>query len=134
MLGAMKVVKIPTYIYKTREGSIISTGKRKRKTDNLTVVLKDMCLFVKERNIPYDFDIHQRIQFFFSQVMGGSNVDFVERYRELRPYTKVTLKQLLLLEGTKPAMLIRDFHYLLPIFIAPYWKKATFAIFKKLEH
>ena len=133
VLDNMKVVKIPTYIYKTREGSIISTGKRQRKTDNLTVVLKEMCSFIKERNIPYDLDIHQRIQFFFSHVMGGSNENFVEKYKELRPYTRVSLKQLLKLEGLKPALFIRDFHYVMPVCIAPYLKKATFWVFSAAE-
>lgn len=129
LLDNMKVVKVPTYIYKIREGSIISTGKKKRRTDNLSVVLKEMCSFIKERDIPYDFDVHQRIQFFFSHVMGGSKDNFVEKYKELRPYISVSLKQLIRLEGLKPTLLIRDFHYVLPLCVAPYWKKVTFWFF-----
>lgn len=131
LLNSLKAVKHPTYIYKIRGGSITSAGKKQVKMEHLTEVVKEMCCFVRERKIPYDRDIHQRIQFFYSNVLGGALLmsNYKERYRELKPYTKLSFSQYLKVDGNSIVGLLRDSHYFLPTTIGAWWKKMLFGLF-----
>lgn len=128
LLAGLRIVKHPTYIYRIRGDSITSAMDLQARVAHLTEIVKGMSRYVKEMGVPYDHDIHQRLQYFFSMVLEFAirvgNYD--ELYRELRPYTKVSFGQYLQFDGRSVFGLLRDFHYFLPTACGACWMRMFF--------
>lgn len=112
-----------TYYYRQREGSIVSHSNREKRTENLSVVVKEMKLFVDERGL-YSNYIHRRINGTFFIIVNsfvGSIKQYVNTYLFLRPVIRPSFWNWLKVSMKDPKWIFIDSHFVLPSWIAPYW-------------
>lgn len=111
------------YKYKYREGSILHPFDIRKKIEALIEIVKDMGDFTTSYNIDMTLAL-PIINKFFCEILVFhyfSLSSFVSIYKELRPYLKVTIKNIIQANGFHIRAYFHDFHYMLPTFIAPYW-------------
>ena len=127
-----------TYFYRQRKGSIVSTNNRKRRTENLSVVVREMKRFVDERGI-YGNYIHRRINGIFFIIVNsyvGSIKQYVSTYLCLKSTLRPSFKNWLKVIMKDPKWIYIDSHYILPSWVAPYWLYFTvskpYLIYRKL--
>lgn len=117
-----------TYRYKRREGSITMPFNKGRKMDSLIVVIKEMGSFIEKRNISESM-VFPAINKYFSEILqyhSSSRKDFIRIYKQVRPFIRARLNVIVRSKEKSTKKLLYDFHYLLPICIAPYWQYALF--------
>ena len=115
-----------TYRYKRREGSITMPFNKGRKMESLIVVIKEMGSFIKKRNISESM-VFPVINKYFSEILqyhSSSRKDFIRIYKQVRPFIRARLLIIMRTSESLAHKLLYDFHYLLPICIAPHWQYA----------
>ena len=122
-LFALKKV---TYSIRVREGSrsVTSLSNKNTVSKAYIIILIEMLSFVKNRKL-FSYDTYQFLQFFFLETLYMSFDSFQlyeKTYKELRQYVKPSIKILLLGNRYRLKSYLRDFHYYIPGFIAPYWQ------------
>lgn len=115
-----------TYRYKRREGSITMPFNKGRKMDCLIVVIQEMNTFIEERNISESM-VFPAINKYFSEILqyySSSRKDFNRIYKQVRPFIRTGLTVIVRAKESLAQKCLYDFHYLLPICIAPHWQYA----------
>ena len=120
---SLVAVRSTTYLYRIREGSIVSQSKGEKKARNISVLIKEISRFAKESN---HFNEHtfQIVNAFFYKVLkfySTNKLEFEGKYRELRPFVKPSIPLLIQTHTFHLQRYIRDLHFYLPLFVAPYW-------------
>lgn len=115
-----------TYLYRVRRGSIMKSHCKYWGALSYCTVVVEMLKFVKEKEIAYE-SVHDRIQGYFQAAIRlcvwSPNV-FFSIYRRMRSY--FTPKVVRRANGRNIKHLIRDFHYILPDNVAPYFEYCLF--------
>lgn len=110
-----------TYIYKKRDSSIINSSSVEKRINSYSVNVIEMKKFVNDIGI-YNESVHEYIQDFFHEALCLCSFrQFVDNYRKMRPNIEPSLKQLKNVDRKYKLKRLRDFHYYIPINIAPYW-------------
>lgn len=113
-----------TYRYKRREGSITMPFNKGRKMDCLTVVIQEMDSFIEEKNISESM-VFPAINKYFSEILQyhfSSRKDFIRIYKQVRPFIRARLNVIVRTKGKFVQKYLSNFHFLLPVRIAPYWQ------------
>ena len=113
-----------SYIYLKREGSITYYETENSMAECLIVILDEMCTFVENKQIK-TIDTFPFFNDFFYDVMKANSTNltyFVKTYKNVRPYVKSSIIGILYANHFSVKRCMHDFHYLMPIFIAPYWQ------------
>ncbi len=115
-----------TYSIRVREGSrsVTSYCNKNSVSRAYIIILIEMFSFVKNRML-FNYETYQFLQFFFYEALSkfmNSFLLYEKTYKELRQYVKPSIKLLLLGNRFRLKSYLRDFHYYLPGFIAPYWQ------------
>jgi glycosyltransferase involved in cell wall biosynthesis len=113
-----------TYRYKRREGSITMPFNKGRKMDCLTVVIQEMDSFIEEKNISESM-VFPAINKYFSEILQyhfSSRKDFIRIYKQVRPFIRARLNVIVRTKGRFSQKYLYNFHFLLPVRIAPYWQ------------
>lgn len=110
------------YLYK-REGSIRYNETKQAIIDCLIIILKEMGVFVAKKHVK-TADVFPFFNKFFYQVLNyhsTSLVNYVDTYKLVRPYIKISFKGMMQGNQYHLKKYLRDFHYFMPVCIAPYW-------------
>lgn len=113
-----------TYRYNRREGSITKPYNKGRKMDSLIVVIQEMGSFIEERNVSESM-VFPAINKYFSEILkyySSSRKDFVRIYKQVRPFIRARLNVITGTKGRFVPKYLSNFHFLLPVRIAPYWQ------------
>ena len=114
--SSLCAVKKKTYIYKMRQGSIMDVSKNEKRAESYIYIVKEMCNLVNEKGLHYA-STHHLIQVFFYTTLSFYANDPLKRaraYKELRSYTKMSVKNRL--KGNRFSLKsnLLDIHYYLP--------------------
>ena len=119
------VVNKNTYIYnKQREGSISCLYGKDKRIIALIDILKEMSAFVDNHHIESK-ELFRLFSIYFKEVTNyysDSLFNYVSIYKSLRPLFKAPMKCILQNANYNVKSFIREFHYFLPTWIAPYWQ------------
>ncbi len=122
-----------TYIYKNRGNSILNASNVEDRIFSYSVSIMETKRFVDKIGA-YNKSIHELIQEFFHETLKlCSFSQFIEIYRRIRPNIEISLEQLKEVDGKKSSKYLRDLHYIMPLFIAPYWQYFIFSFYMILK-
>lgn len=123
-----------TYIYKNRGNSILNASNVEDRIYSYSVSIIEIKRFVDEIGV-YNESIHELIQEYLHETIKLCSLcQFIEIYRIIRPKIKLSLEQLKEVDGKKSFKYLRDLHYILPLFLAPYWKYFIFSVYMLLKN
>ena len=120
--SSLCAVKKKTYIYKMRQGSIMDVSKNEKRAESYIYIVKEMCRLVNEKGLHYA-STHHLIQVFFYTTLSFYANDPSKRaraYKELRNYTKMSVKNRLKCNRFSLKSNLLDIHYYLPINIGSF--------------
>ena len=123
LLNKLYAVNQVTYLYKKRQGSIITSTERGMDVISFPVIVIELCKFVNNQNV-YNMLIHEFIQEYQNIALKccvGSLSDFTNVYKKMRRFSKPGILKLYRANRFHLKKYIRDSHFLLPEKIAPYW-------------
>ena len=114
--SSLCAVKKKTYIYKMRQGSIMDVSKNEKRAESYIYIVKEMCRLVNEKGLHY-VSTHHLIQVFFYTTLSFYANDPLKRaraYKELRSYTKMSVKNRLKGNSFSLKGNLLDLHYYMP--------------------
>lgn len=104
------------YIYKVREGSIMTTSAMQRKANSFVKIACEMFLFAKNHNLIDDFRVYNYTQSWFISAFtksGKISADVQKNtYLTLRNVYHINLIDYIKMTKLNPKRLVRDFHLL----------------------
>ena len=117
LAGSLRVVNKFTYVYYLREGSIMhSSDLEERRCRMLTIIVAEICTFLKERKI-FSRRSYQLMQMFFWQSLLLSwkeKETFIKDYCQLRAVSAMPLNYRIRACGLHPRTQLQNFYYLIP--------------------
>lgn len=127
--NSLCVVDKICYIYKVREGSIMTTSAMQKKANSFVKIASEMFLFSKNHNLIDDFRIYNYTQSWFvaAFIINGKISADVQKiaYKTLRNVYQVNFIDYVKMTKLNPKLLVRDFHLLCS-------KKVGYMIYKSL--
>ncbi|QVJ80363.1 Glycosyl transferase family 2 [Prevotella sp. khp1] len=125
-----------TYIYKSRMGSITQPFNKRIQIESLRVIVQEMGDFIVNNKINKEVSF-PIIKKYFSEVVNyysSSLSCYVAVYKQLRIHVRINMKELMLVNHYSLKIFLHDLHYLLPVFIAPYWQYGIYHCLRPLIH
>ena len=125
LASSFYVVNHTTYLYQYRDDSLSAPEDDRRYYNILMIIFKDISAFVDEYQIEITDDIFHVYRWYFYKVLSFYSIsmsEYVSTYQELRPYIKASMKTIIHANGFHVKNGFHDLHFLMPLFIAPYWQ------------
>ena len=120
--GSMYIVKGPTYIYKIREGSLITGRKRQAMMEKWPAVLERCRRSIRERNAETDRTANSLLQWYFrlgvAEAAPLGREAILQQYHRLRAVFPDGRMRFLLASHGHWGGIRRDLHWILPARIA----------------
>ena len=118
------IVNHNTYKYKQRLNSITLSEEGFVRKNNLTVILNDMSMFAKHYQVN-KVETFRIISYYFHEILtyySLSPLSYAEEYKRLRPLFTASFTSIIRKNHKSLKGFLADFHYMMPICIAPYWQ------------
>lgn len=118
------VVNTITYLYNRREGSITTLDIEGYREESRFIILREMSAFASSHgaNSKDTFRLFSRVFYETINYYSSEPKLFVETYKSLRPLFHVSILSIFKKNRHSIKGFLYDFHYILPICVAPYWQ------------
>lgn len=110
------VLNEPTYFYRYRPGSIMTSLKAKKQVDDMLMIAKEMSSFANHYNLLHRQEVNDAFQGWVELLLKTcckNNLSVKDIYKALRSKCDIKIFQLIKADFFSPRRIFRDFHYLM---------------------